>query len=198
MSPSAPPSEPPYQSSAEPSVEPLMSRDVTPKIDSNQDHFDPVVHPMLKKLYPRHREDLAGQLSRASAAPSWTSRSRSILTSTTEQTDESLSTVRIEHTPGPAGGLYPSPPPTHDPLGPAAQYPYLPAQSEYGGPDIHYSCRPGGPSTYDLLGTLPMEPFGVLEWDILEREEEIYESDDVKVEYKVMHALWLRWMTLHR
>lgn len=43
-----------------------------------------------------------------------------------------------------------------------------------------------------------MEPFGVLEWDILEREEEIYESDDVAVEFKVMHALWVRWITLNR
>jgi len=43
-----------------------------------------------------------------------------------------------------------------------------------------------------------MEPFGVLEWDILEREEEIFESDEIKVEYKVMHALWLRWIVLNR
>jgi len=109
-----------------------------------------------------------------------------------------LSTSRIEQTPGPPGGVYPSPPPVHDPLGPAAQAPYLPAKSEYEGPDLYYSCRPGGPSLFDLLGTLPMEPFGVLEWDILEREEEIYESDEIKVEYKVMHALWLRWITLNR
>jgi len=109
-----------------------------------------------------------------------------------------LTTSRIEQTPGPPGGVYPSPPPVHDLLGPASQAPYLPAKSEYEGPDLYYSCRPGGPSLFDLLGTLPMEPFGVLEWDILEREEEIYESDEIKVEYKVMHALWLRWITLNR
>lgn len=85
-----------------------------------------------------------------------------------------------------------------DPLGPATKFPYLPAKSEYDGPDIYYSCRPGGPSPFDLLGTLPIDPFGVLEWDILDREEEIFESDDVKVEQKVMSALWLRWITLNR
>ncbi|KAF8970426.1 hypothetical protein BDZ97DRAFT_1791330 [Flammula alnicola] len=53
-------------------------------------------------------------------------------------------------------------------------------------------------SLFDLLGTLPMEPFGVLDWDVLDREEEIYESDDVKDEYKVMHALWARWIMLNR
>lgn len=51
---------------------------------------------------------------------------------------------------------------------------------------------------YDLLNTLPMEPFGILSWAVLDREEEIYESDDVKDEYKVMHALWARWIMLNR
>lgn len=51
---------------------------------------------------------------------------------------------------------------------------------------------------YDLLNTLPMEPFGVLAWDVLDREDEIYDSDNVKDEYKVMHALWARWIILNR
>ena len=51
---------------------------------------------------------------------------------------------------------------------------------------------------FDLLGTLPMKEFGILDWEVLDREEEIYESDDVKEEYKVMHALWARWIMLHR
>ena len=40
--------------------------------------------------------------------------------------------------------------------------------------------------------------FGILAWQVREKEEEIYESDDVKDEYKVMHVLWMRWITLHR
>jgi len=93
---------------------------------------------------------------------------------------------------------YPTPPPPDDPLGPAARPPYLPAHSEYGGPAVYYSCRPGGACLFDLLGTLPMKEFGILDWEVLDREEEIYESDDVKEEYKVMHALWARWIMLHR
>ncbi|KAG6850025.1 hypothetical protein H0H93_002229 [Arthromyces matolae] len=91
-----------------------------------------------------------------------------------------------------------TPPPQSKPLGPAAQYPYLPAKSEYGGPDIYYSCRPGGPYLYDLLDTLPLEPYGVLAWEVLDREDEIFEGDNVKDEYKVMHALWGRWIVLNR
>ncbi|KAJ2936560.1 hypothetical protein H1R20_g533, partial [Candolleomyces eurysporus] len=82
---------------------------------------------------------------------------------------------------------------------PSARSPYLPAKPDYpGGHEVHYSCRPGGPTLYDLLNTLPMEPFGVLDWAVLDREEEIFESDEVKDEYKVMHALWGRWILLNR
>lgn len=93
---------------------------------------------------------------------------------------------------------YPTPPPASNRLGPAAQPPYVPFKSEYGGPDIYYSCRPGGATVFDLLSTLPLEPFGVLAWDVLDREDEIFDSDNVQDEYKVMHALWGRWIILNR
>lgn len=51
---------------------------------------------------------------------------------------------------------------------------------------------------FDLLQMLDMRPFGVLAWTIIEREEEIFESDDIKDEHKVMHALWARWILLNR
>ncbi|KAJ7703278.1 hypothetical protein B0H17DRAFT_1042562 [Mycena rosella] len=89
-----------------------------------------------------------------------------------------------------------TPPP--NPFGPTARYPFLPAKSEYGGPDIKYSVRFGGPKIYDLLATLPMEPYGILAWAVLDREEEIFESDDLPDEHKVMHALWARWIALNR
>jgi hypothetical protein len=63
---------------------------------------------------------------------------------------------------------------------------------------VYYSCRPLGPCLFDLLGTLPLEPFGILDWQILDVEDEIYEVDDVREEYKVMHALWARWIFLNR
>ncbi|KAJ7497218.1 hypothetical protein FB451DRAFT_220916 [Mycena latifolia] len=88
------------------------------------------------------------------------------------------------------------PPP--NPFGPTAKFPFLPAKSEYGGPDLEYSVRFSGPKIYDLLGTLPMEPYGILAWAVLDREEEIFESDDMPDEHKVMHALWARWIALRR
>ncbi|KAL0071187.1 hypothetical protein AAF712_001751 [Marasmius tenuissimus] len=85
-----------------------------------------------------------------------------------------------------------------DPLGPTAKYPFLPVQSDDGKIVIRYSCRIGGPKIYDLLGTLPMDQFGVLAWAVLDREEEIFEVDDIRDECKVMHALWARWIFLNR
>ncbi|KAJ7262255.1 hypothetical protein B0H12DRAFT_322565 [Mycena haematopus] len=88
--------------------------------------------------------------------------------------------------------------PVPPPFGPTARYPFLPAKSEYGGPDVTRSVRFDGPKIYDLLNTLPMEPFGILGWAVLEKEEEIFESDDISDEHKVMHALWARWIHLNR
>ncbi|KAK0215785.1 hypothetical protein IW262DRAFT_1512168 [Armillaria fumosa] len=83
-----------------------------------------------------------------------------------------------------------TPPPPDQMLGPATQPPYL--------PDNLYSCRPEGPRVFDQLQMLDMRPFGVLAWTIIEREEEIFESDDIRDEHKVMHALWARWILLNR
>ncbi|KAJ7188349.1 hypothetical protein C8R46DRAFT_1054518 [Mycena filopes] len=85
-----------------------------------------------------------------------------------------------------------------NPLGPTARFPFLPAKSEYGGPDVKYSVRFGGPKVYDLLGTLPMKEYGVLAWAVLDKEEEIFESDDIPDHHKVMHALWGRWIFSNR
>lgn len=61
-----------------------------------------------------------------------------------------------------------------------------------------YSCRIGGPKLYDILSTLSLDKFGVLAWSIVEREEELFELDDVRDEDKVMLALWNRWIMLNR
>lgn len=93
---------------------------------------------------------------------------------------------------------HPHLPPPEDRFGPAARYPFLPAMSEYGGPNIYYSCRPGGPKIYDIMGTLPMDLYAPYGWQILDREEEIFETGDLSDEDKVMHALWARWIALNR
>ncbi|KAL0958117.1 hypothetical protein HGRIS_000286 [Hohenbuehelia grisea] len=93
---------------------------------------------------------------------------------------------------------FPDPPPVSDPLGPAAVYPYLPAESLYGGPTMKYSCRISGPRLFDLLGTLPMGPYGAMAWYIIDREEEILEANDLSDEHKVIHALWARWIFVSR
>jgi hypothetical protein len=91
-------------------------------------------------------------------------------------------------------------------LGPSARPPFLPAnpietpnqgrETQYYGRPVYYSCRPEGPKIYDLLGTLPLGEFGVMKWEILEREEEIFECDEFTDEMKVMSALWNRWYWL--
>ncbi|KAI0064901.1 hypothetical protein BV25DRAFT_1822674 [Artomyces pyxidatus] len=95
----------------------------------------------------------------------------------------------------------PRPPPVYrpvipdPPLGPTARYPYLPPQTADGKPC--YSCRPGGPRLYDLLYELPLEEFGALAWQIVDKEEELFELDDVRDEDKVIQALWNRWIFLN-
>ncbi|KAF8341915.1 hypothetical protein F5887DRAFT_975638 [Amanita rubescens] len=93
---------------------------------------------------------------------------------------------------------YPRPPPSSNRLGPSARPPYLPAKSTFGGPDIYYSTRIDGPCLFDLLQLLPLKPFGLLEWIVLDREEEIFVDDELKDEQKVIMALWARWITLNK
>lgn len=85
---------------------------------------------------------------------------------------------------------YPTPPPYDNLEGPSAVYPFLPAN--------FYSARPGGPKLYDLLNTLPLEPFGMMDWYVVDKEDDIFEVDNVRDEDKVMQALWSRWIFLNR
>lgn len=123
----------------------------------------------------------------ASPTPSTSVQPSTHARSTTAQANRQRATVSTR---GSLPARYPSPPPQGDLLGPAAQYPYI--------PEDEYSCRPGGPKIYDLLSSLPLEPFGVLSWMIIDREEELFELDDVRDEDKVMMALWNRWIILNR
>ncbi|KAA1473000.1 hypothetical protein DENSPDRAFT_872540 [Dentipellis sp. KUC8613] len=84
------------------------------------------------------------------------------------------------------------------PGGPAARYPYMPIV--HGNTTLLYSCKPvTGPRLLDFVDTLEIENHGVAgKWLIWEREDEIFELDDVRDEDKVMCAVWNRWIALHR
>lgn len=84
-----------------------------------------------------------------------------------------------------------------DGLRPSLTPPYLPETPNERG-DVYYSCRPGGPRLFDFMNPLPLEPFGVLKWVIIDREEELFEVDDILDEDKVMLVLWYRWIFLNR
>ena len=43
-----------------------------------------------------------------------------------------------------------------------------------------------------------MEEYGILAWEVLERDDEIFDDSDMKDEHKVMHSLWARWIYLNR
>ena len=51
---------------------------------------------------------------------------------------------------------------------------------------------------FDLLNTLPLDEFGLMAWAIVDREEELFEMEDVRDEDKVMLALWNRWIMLNK
>ncbi|RPD56950.1 hypothetical protein L226DRAFT_554330 [Lentinus tigrinus ALCF2SS1-7] len=108
----------------------------------------------------------------------------------------SLPTVTRTSYRGSLPARYPSPPPPHDKLGPAAQYPYIPEKDESG--QELYSCRIGGPRLFDLVSMLPTEQFGVMAWAIVDREEELFEMEDLRDEEKVMLALWNRYIMINR
>lgn len=159
-------------------------------------HFQSPLPPRIKlpdgPPTPAHTTRPLQSSSRSRSTTVYTVRERSVTAATTMTEDAEQSVVR-ESVP-----RYPTPPPPSNRLGPAAQPPFLPFKSEYGGPHIYYSCRPGGATVFDLLNTLPLEPFGVLAWDVLDREDEIFDSDNVQDEYKVIFALWGRWIILNR
>jgi hypothetical protein len=56
----------------------------------------------------------------------------------------------------------------------------------------------GGPRLYDLLGLPTVEECGLLAWSVIEKEDELFELDDVRDEDKVMMALWGRWIVRGR
>lgn len=79
---------------------------------------------------------------------------------------------------------------TDDPLGP------LPNADDY--ESLRFSCRPCGPRLFDLVARFPASDYGLTSWSLLERDEELFEIDDVRDEEKAMQALWNRWIFFER
>ncbi|KAF8521676.1 hypothetical protein JB92DRAFT_2890113 [Gautieria morchelliformis] len=90
----------------------------------------------------------------------------------------------------------PTPPPIHNPHGPAHPILVNPDHPLTGVQPVTY--RPTGPHLYDHLSTLPVEVFGHQSWFVLDKEEEIFELTDVLDEDKMLCALWGRWILLNR
>ncbi|KAH9053177.1 hypothetical protein EDB87DRAFT_283241 [Lactarius vividus] len=87
-------------------------------------------------------------------------------------------------------------PGTGDPLGPLAVYPYFPTSGD--DENILFSCRPGGPRLFDLVSRFSASEYGLTSWSLIERDEELFEIDDVRDEEKAMQALWNRWIFFER
>jgi hypothetical protein len=60
------------------------------------------------------------------------------------------------------------------------------------------SCRPCGPRLFDVIAKDPISQYGLTSWSLLERDEELFEIDDVRDEEKAMQALWNRWIFFKR
>ncbi|KAI8986664.1 hypothetical protein BD414DRAFT_415792 [Trametes punicea] len=151
--------------------------------------------PVTPPQFPEVVEEFKPKLDRVSATPE---DRKSLLSASVPPTQQSRATTfsatRFSYR-GSLPARYPSPPPPDDRLGPAAQYPYLPETND---DQPIYSCRIGGPRIYDLLNELPLDEFGVMSWAVVDREEELFEMEDVRDEDKVMLALWNRWIMLNK
>lgn len=79
---------------------------------------------------------------------------------------------------------------TGDPLGP------LPDASD--DESLRFSCRPCGPRLFDLVARFPASDYGLTSWSLFERDEELFEIDDMRDEEKAMQALWNRWIFSER
>ncbi|KAH9990944.1 hypothetical protein BJV74DRAFT_836416 [Russula compacta] len=89
-------------------------------------------------------------------------------------------------------------PSRRDPLGPLGVYPFLPSSVDDGNDNLSFSCRPCGPRLFDIVARHPMSEYGLTSWSLLERDEELFEIDDIRDEEKAMQALWNRWIFFNR
>lgn len=176
-----------------------------PEVDDNTTNDkEPVPEPISLSPSPEPRPGQSPALPRPATTLPKTGPEPTSLADILFPPDEPIATFqRLSISPHatpkkPRPNHYPRPPPSSNRLGASARQPYLPAKSSFGGPDIDYSTRIGGPFLFDLLQLLPLESFGVLDWMVLDREEEIFADEELEDEQKVIAALWARWIMLNR
>ncbi len=90
-------------------------------------------------------------------------------------------------------------PSARDPLGALGTRPGLSSSADDGNDGLlGLSCRPCGPRLFDVIAKDPISKYGLTSWSLLERDEELFEIDDVRDEEKAMQALWNRWIFFKR
>ena len=90
-------------------------------------------------------------------------------------------------------------PSARDPLGALGTHPRLSSGVGDDNDNLQgLSCRPCRPRLFDVIAKDPISKYGLTSWSLLERDEELFEIDDVRDEEKVMQALWNRWIFFKR
>ena len=90
-------------------------------------------------------------------------------------------------------------PSARDPLGALGAYPGLSSSVDDSNDGmLGLSCRPCGPRLFDVIARDPISKYGLTSWSLLERDEELFEIDDIRDEEKAMQALWNRWIFFKR
>ena len=87
---------------------------------------------------------------------------------------------------------------SRDPLGALGTHPYLSSSVDDDNDGPGFSCRPCGPRLFDLVARHPTSGYGLTSWSLLERDEELFEIDDVRDEEKAIQSLWNRWIFFQR
>jgi len=85
-----------------------------------------------------------------------------------------------------------------DSLGALGTHPYLSLSVDDDNDGRGLSCRPCGPRLFDLVARHPISGYGLTSWSLLERDEELFEIDDVRDEEKAIQSLWNRWIFFQR
>lgn len=100
--------------------------------------------------------------------------------------------------PGPSRDCLQQAPRARDPLGALRTHPYLSSSVGDDSYSLGFSCRPCGPRLFDLIARDSISDYGLTSWSLLERDEELFEIDDVRDEEKAMQAMWNRWIFFQR
>lgn len=100
--------------------------------------------------------------------------------------------------PGPSRDCLQQAPRARDPLGALRTHPYLSSSVGDDSYSLGFSCRPCGPRLFDLIARDSISDYGLTSWSLLERDEELFEIDDVRDEEKAMQAMWNRWIFSQR